>query len=259
MAKNWWFKFEYRVWQSDPDLSGCSLAARGLWLEMLCYLYAQDQHTLTASYEKLGRMARCDSSEVAKLILELKHNNVADVTLGHGDVTVMSRRLEKLLKARNQATLRKRKERVTTMSQDRVKSKSKKEEIREQSATPPPPAPDRKNHPAIIAIHEATGIYPPKQIWDDLIDSLGTDIDLVKLKTCVRKWIARGYNKTNYEGIVDWYLNGIPVFKEKTNGNGGQRQVRLETLPTTAQKLADDAAHRAAIKAPPKTAVTGGI
>lgn len=125
MAKNWWFKFEYRVWQSDPELSGCSLAARGLWLEILCLLYAQDDYTLTASYEKLGRMARCDSAEVARLVIELKDNKVADVTLGHGEVTVMSRRLKKLLKARKDATERKRKERVTHMSHDRVISNKK--------------------------------------------------------------------------------------------------------------------------------------
>lgn len=137
MAKNWWFKFEYRVWQSDPDLSGCSLAARGLWLEILCYLYAQDEYKLTSSYERLGRMARCDGSEAAKLVVELKQNNVCDVTLGHGEVTVMSRRLCKLLKARKQATCRKRKERVTQKSQDRVISKSKelKKEKNEELAT----------------------------------------------------------------------------------------------------------------------------
>lgn len=149
MAKNWWFKFEYRLWQSDADLSGCSLAARGLWLEILCYLYAQDEYTITTSYERLGRMARCDSSEVAKLMIELKDNKVCNVTLGHGDVTVVSRRLQKILKARKQATCRKQKQRVTAESQDRVKSKSNKKEIREEKIAAKPAIPVEKKKPLL--------------------------------------------------------------------------------------------------------------
>lgn len=115
----------------------------------------------------------------------------------------------------------------------------RKEEIREASATPIAPAErpsdPRKNHPAIVAIHEAAGIYPPKDIWDDIIDQLGVDINQVKLKRCFVKWRARGYNKTNYEGVIDWYLNGIP---EAGRSNGTTNRNQQPRRDTTADRLA---------------------
>lgn len=132
MAKNWWFKFEYRVWQSDPELSQCSLAARGLWLEIICAMHSQATHTLTLSLEQLGRLARCEASEAARYALELKTANAANVTLGHGNVTLTSRRLQRGVTTRENNRLRKQKERVTEMSQDRVISKSNKKEVRKE-------------------------------------------------------------------------------------------------------------------------------
>lgn len=80
-----------------------------------------------------------------------------------------------------------------------------------------PPASDaRRSHPAITALHEVAGIYPPKEIWDEVIDRLGVDVDIGRLKTCYAKWRARGYAKGNYTGIIDWYHDGIP----EPNGNG---------------------------------------
>lgn len=135
MTKKWYFPFEYRVWQSDPALSQCSLAARGFWLEILCAMYAQDVYKVSGSLERIARMTRCESAEVAKFSLELKDADVCDVTLGHGDVTIVSRRLKRLLTTKEQNTLRKRKQRghgdVTIHSNSNSNSKeikSKKEE-----------------------------------------------------------------------------------------------------------------------------------
>jgi hypothetical protein len=96
------------------------------------------------------------------------------------------------------------------------------------------PTPDpRRSHPAIVALQETVGVYPPKEIWDELIDQMGSNIDLVKLKTVYRKWRARGYNKTNYDGIIDWYLNGIPP-QGKSNGTNRKHN---ETRATSTDRL----------------------
>jgi hypothetical protein len=129
MPKNWWFKFEYRVWQSDPELSVCSLGARGFWLEIISAMHSQDVHMITGSYEKLARLARCESSEVAKYVVELKEANAANVTLGNGTVTLVSRRLKRAVTDRKKTRLRVAKHRcnddVTPDVTDRVRSKSK--------------------------------------------------------------------------------------------------------------------------------------
>lgn len=104
------------------------------------------------------------------------------------------------------------------LNPDSLQSDSPKE-LREATAPPPTPpktADARRSHPAITALHEVTGIYPPKEIWDEVIDRLGVDVDIGRLKTCYAKWRARGYAKGNYTGIIDWYHDGIP----EPNGNG---------------------------------------
>ncbi|MEM6681367.1 MAG: hypothetical protein AAF607_03905 [Pseudomonadota bacterium] len=42
MAKTPWFKFYPTDWRSDPALKMCSLAARGLWIEMLMIMHEAD-------------------------------------------------------------------------------------------------------------------------------------------------------------------------------------------------------------------------
>ncbi len=139
--KNWWLKFEYRLWQSDAALSQCSLAARGFWLELICSMHSQDTDTVSGTFEQIARSVRCDSSEVAKYSLELKNANVADVTLGNGNVTLTSRKIKRELSSREQTRLRVQRHRsnenVTAHSKSKSKSKSKKEEERGVSASTP--------------------------------------------------------------------------------------------------------------------------
>jgi hypothetical protein len=157
MVKNWWFKFEYRLWKSDPNLAQCSLAARGLWLEILCHMYDQDVFTITCSFEQLGRMCRCDSSEIAKYAVELKAANVADVTLGNGNVTLLSRRLKRHASDKEQTRLRVQRHRGNASVTQQSKSKSKEKEIREEYIREEPtrnesPSPDPKPQKIILPL-----------------------------------------------------------------------------------------------------------
>lgn len=112
-------------------------------------------------------------------------------------------------------------------------------EMKERS-TPEPeklveksPASDtRRSHPAIVAIHATTGIYPPKEIWDELINRLGSEIDSVLLKKCFTAWRVRGYNKVNYDW-TEWYHEGIPKAGKQ---NGSNRQFNKHK-PTPAEVI----------------------
>lgn len=107
-----------------------------------------------------------------------------------------------------------------------------------QTEPEPLPVDDRINHPAIVAIHAAVGIYPPREIWNDMIERMGVDVDIGKLKTTYAKWRARGYNKTNYDGFVDWYTNGIPEQGKKQNGSNQRDQGTSGNRATTTDRLA---------------------
>jgi len=39
-----WLKFFPSDWRADPALRMCSLAARGLWIEMLCLMHEARPH-----------------------------------------------------------------------------------------------------------------------------------------------------------------------------------------------------------------------
>ena len=76
--------------------------------------------------------------------------------------------------------------------------------------------------PQIELLREITKRYPPKSIWSVLTNRLGPAPDRPKLEQVFQTWIMRGHNPLNYEGITDWYKNGIPP-------NNGNR------LPTQAE------------------------
>ncbi len=79
-----WLKFFPSDWRSDPRLRMCSLAARGLWIDLLCYMHEGEPYgyltidgaapSLEAIAALLGRPPR----EVAKALAELEARRVFD-------------------------------------------------------------------------------------------------------------------------------------------------------------------------------------
>lgn len=69
----------------------------------------------------------------------------------------------------------------------------------------------RATHPAIVALRELTGHFPKKVNWDEMIQILGAEPDLEKLRRCFAEWSVRDFNPLNFGGWVrGWYVSGIP-------------------------------------------------
>lgn len=77
-----WSKFYWRDWSSDPGLRRCSLAARGLWIDLLA-IAAQNEprgfvgvagHALDAA--GIAQMIGASRPEVTRLLAELEQNRV---------------------------------------------------------------------------------------------------------------------------------------------------------------------------------------
>lgn len=85
---------------------------------------------------------------------------------------------------------------------------------------PPPDA--RKGHPALVAVREIKGGFPPRELWDSIIELLGTHPDVPLLKKCWLTWRTKGYAPTNYGWLVDWYPNGIQGGSNGTNNQHHQ-------------------------------------
>ncbi len=71
------------------------------------------------------------------------------------------------------------------------------------------------NHPAILAYREVTSRYPPKPNYEQIINALGEKPDLERMRDCYQRWCAHGYKPTNLSWLLEWYVDGVPDWKDK--------------------------------------------
>lgn len=74
-------------WMKDPAVRSVSLAARGLWIDMLCLMsdstrrgYLQHTTGKPVTAEQIARMTGCSTDEVSPLLAELQNSGVYSVT-----------------------------------------------------------------------------------------------------------------------------------------------------------------------------------
>lgn len=84
----------------------------------------------------------------------------------------------------------------------------------------PTPRDGRVSHPAIQAFKTATGYYPTKLLYDQVIETIGDFPDVTRMNQVFVAWVGRGYNPKNLSWL-EWYANGIP--ERNGNGNGKNR------------------------------------
>lgn len=142
MAKNWWFKFDWDDWLNDEDLSACSLETQGLWLRCICLMYRSDTAELTGTVEQLRRKLGVLPEELTRCLHDLKTNNAANVRFCNGDVSILSRRRQREVKAKenNRLYVAKHRQKTECKVDVRIQSKSKsknKEKETIQAASPP--------------------------------------------------------------------------------------------------------------------------
>lgn len=93
-----WMKFFPTDWQADPALGSCSLAARGLWQEMLCIMHKAEPygHLLVKgkppSVKTIASLVRSTEAEVLPLLQELERE---DVFSRKRNGVIFSRRMER--------------------------------------------------------------------------------------------------------------------------------------------------------------------
>src|ERR1044072_156233 len=88
-------------WKSDPNLSKCSPATRGIWVDLIFTMDDLDRTGLiTGTAEQLSRACRCSELEMRDAIAELAQTKTADVTERNGIYTVINRRMQREHKAR---------------------------------------------------------------------------------------------------------------------------------------------------------------
>jgi uncharacterized protein YdaU (DUF1376 family) len=92
------FKFFPSDWRSDPALRSCSLAARGLWMEMICLMHEADPRGYLmlngrpASVRQLANLCGAPLKETSELVTELEE---AGVFSRDEDGNIFSRRMRR--------------------------------------------------------------------------------------------------------------------------------------------------------------------
>lgn len=80
-------------WKRDPQLSMCSPATRGIWIDLLCDMDDLASATIQGTAAMLARMCRASAAELTNALKELRTSGAADVSEEDGIFTVSSRRI----------------------------------------------------------------------------------------------------------------------------------------------------------------------
>jgi hypothetical protein len=236
-SRNWWFKFDFKAWRSDPQLGMCSMTAQGVWINAICAMMESDSAELSGTIPELCRVIGCFPDELEPAIEELERTGAADVTRRNGCVTLVSRRLKKELTSKVSNTLRqqnfRRNARVTPMSHDRVRVRDRVRDREEQEATlSMGPASDLAETPKRGSrLSENFAITEDMRAW---AQEKGVRVDLLREteKFC-NYYRAKGGQK----GVrLDWaatWRNWILKAEEYNNG----RQEQTTTRKGNADRL----------------------
>jgi hypothetical protein len=77
-----WTKFEPRAWLTDQRLRVCSLAARGLWIDLLCLMWDSDRRGYllvngkSPTLDALARLVGASTAEISRHLQELEDSGV---------------------------------------------------------------------------------------------------------------------------------------------------------------------------------------
>lgn len=107
-----WFKFFPSWWTSDTELSKCTPATRGVWIDLICAMHQSGRSgELSGTTDQIARLARCSTVELTHALTELQNTKTADVTFRNNNVTVINRLMKREAKDRVDAALRVKKHR----------------------------------------------------------------------------------------------------------------------------------------------------
>lgn len=147
MAKSPAFQFYVRDWLSDPQLGMASHQTKGIWIDLLCYMWeSPERGIVSGSVQELCRMIGVTEVEFNQFVDEAKRLDFASVTLSNEKVTVKNRRMVREEKERKNNALRQQRfksnakgnGKVTTLSSSSSSSSFK---------TPPISPPDDEKNP----------------------------------------------------------------------------------------------------------------
>uniref|UniRef100_A0A6H1ZDM3 Uncharacterized protein n=1 Tax=viral metagenome TaxID=1070528 RepID=A0A6H1ZDM3_9ZZZZ len=137
MSKLPWDKWNYDHWERDMAMHPPEIA--GWWSFVLGYLHrSETRGTLTMDMEGWRRIIRGTPEQAQHFIDYLKTHRIADVTICHGNVTVINRRMAREEKKKEDDRLRKQKSRESKQGHADVTGEKKEERGKKKDIKTPP-------------------------------------------------------------------------------------------------------------------------
>jgi hypothetical protein len=83
-------------WMKDTELSLCTPATRGVWIDLLCAMHERNRSgELRGTSEQLARLARCSTVELDQAFTDLQTTGAAIVDNRNGIWTIANRRMRR--------------------------------------------------------------------------------------------------------------------------------------------------------------------
>ncbi len=179
-------------WKKDHNLSLCSPATRGVWIDLLCSLHDGRIGNVTGTPHQLAQLCRTDAASMHASLLELQATGAANVSERNGVFTIICRRMTKALE----------------VSQSRAKAGAKGGARNKQKE----PVPEYEN--------EDEGKQKVREFCTSI--SIGEkDADWFFWKCHANGWKNAGQPILDWRGTLrSWQKAGyLPSQKTRSNGN----------------------------------------
>jgi hypothetical protein len=213
MAKLPWFKFYPTWWLGDTELSKCTSATRGVWMDLLCAMHQSGRSgELRGTTDQIARLARCSTVELTQALTELQATGTADVTFRNNDVTVINRLMKREAKDRTDTALRVKKHRSNNDVTEKKRGRSKKIEVRSKNKENTGAAPRL----AESNLHRRPTVPTLQQVEEVFFRNGGTKEQAEKFfaKHEATEWYLNNSPIKNFASLVPGYLS---AWKEKLN------------------------------------------
>jgi hypothetical protein len=164
-------------WMADPAVRSCSIAARGLWIDLLSLMHLSPRRGyllaatgLPLSLEQIARLTGCSTDEATRLLAELRSSGVFSCT---DDGVIYSRRMVRDETKREKCTAAGKRGGNPTLKghPNLPEARSQKPEARSNPPNPPSGGsrPTIRGDPASVPIPARIDTPEVRTAWEDWI------------------------------------------------------------------------------------------
>ena len=95
MSKEFWARWEYGLWRSDPAVAMLTPLSRGLWFEAINWMMQRSTFKISGTPEQLASACRCSVDSVHTLVKELQATEAAEVHQQNSSITLVCKKRQR--------------------------------------------------------------------------------------------------------------------------------------------------------------------